>query len=99
MKRNPQPSRASLSVWLVIALASSLIVAGLSRRSSAEPPPKVEHVVVVIWDGLRPDSVNGQDTPTLSKLAKEGTTFANHHCVFISSTEVNGTALATGGYP
>jgi arylsulfatase A-like enzyme len=32
-------------------------------------------------------------------MAREGTTFSNHHCVYISSTEVNGTALSTGAYP
>jgi arylsulfatase A-like enzyme len=58
-----------------------------------------EHVVVVVWDGLRPDSVTEADTPTLAKLAKSGVFFANHHAVFLSSTVVNGTALATGCYP
>jgi arylsulfatase A-like enzyme len=65
----------------------------------ADSAGRVEHAVVVVWDGLRPDSVNEQDTPTLFRLAAEGTTFANNHCVYVSSTEVNGTALATGGYP
>jgi arylsulfatase A-like enzyme len=58
-----------------------------------------EHVVVVVFDGLRPDSVTEEDTPTLYKLGHEGTTFANHHPVYPSSTEVNGSALATGGSP
>lgn len=58
-----------------------------------------EHVVVVVWDGLRPDSVTEADTPTLAKLAKSGVFFANHHAVFLSSTVVNGTAIATGCYP
>jgi len=59
----------------------------------ADPPARAEHVVVVFWTACA-DSVNEKDTPTLFKLAKEGTTFANNHCVFVSSTEVNGTALA-----
>ncbi len=60
---------------------------------------KVEHVVVVVWDGLRPDSINAQDTPTLYKLAAEGVFFKNHHPVYVSSTEVNAVALATGATP
>jgi arylsulfatase A-like enzyme len=37
--------------------------------------------------------------PNLLKLAKGGTFFAAHHCVYVASTEVNGTALATGMRP
>jgi arylsulfatase A-like enzyme len=57
------------------------------------------HVVVVVWDGMRPDFVSEQNTPTLWKLAKEGVTFRNHHAVYPSATIVNGTAIATGVYP
>ena len=58
-----------------------------------------EHVVVVVWDGMRPDYVRAQYTPTLNELAKRGTFFRNHHSSFLTSTEVNGAALATGAYP
>jgi arylsulfatase A-like enzyme len=60
---------------------------------------KAEHIVVVVWDGLRPDFVTEQFTPTLYKLGREGVVFQNHHAVYLSATEVNGTALATGAYP
>src|SRR6266516_2130226 len=57
------------------------------------------HVVVVVWDGMRPDFVSEETTPTLWKLAREGVTFRNHHAGYPSATMVNGTALVTGGYP
>src|SRR2546427_3915250 len=60
---------------------------------------KAEHVVVVVWDGMRPDFITELDTPTLRQLAREGVFCRNHHPVFLSATEVNGTALATGAYP
>ena len=65
------------------------------------PPPhrRAKHVVVIVFDGFRPDSVTESDMPTLFRLAHEGTTFAHHHPVYLSSTEVNGTALATGAFP
>ena len=56
-------------------------------------------VVLVVWDGLRPDSINDETTPTLAQLARDGVFFAHHHPVYPSMTEVNGTALATGCYP
>src|SRR5438874_11539726 len=57
------------------------------------------HVVVVVWDGMRPDLVSEQNTPTLWKLAQGGVTFRNHHSVYPSATIVNGTAINTGAYP
>src|SRR5689334_11929358 len=56
-------------------------------------------VVVVVWDGMRPDFVTEQNCPTLYQLARKGVTFAHHHSVYPSATEVNGTAISTGAYP
>ena len=64
---------------------------------AAAPPDK--HVVVVVWDGMRPDFVSEQNTPTLWKLALSGVIFRNHHSVYPSATIVNGTAINTGVYP
>ncbi len=60
---------------------------------------ETRHVVVVVWDGMRPDFVSEQNTPTLWQLAKDGVVFRNHHSVYPSATNVNGTAIATGVYP
>jgi predicted AlkP superfamily pyrophosphatase or phosphodiesterase len=57
------------------------------------------HVVVLVWDGMRPDFVTAATTPALCELAKQGVTFKNHHAAYPSMTEVNGTTLATGVYP
>lgn len=76
------------------AVASNLIVA---PRAAAEG--KAEHVVVVVWDGMRPDFITPQFAPNLYSLATNGVFFKRHHPVYISSTEVNGTALATGMHP
>jgi arylsulfatase A-like enzyme len=58
-----------------------------------------KHVVVVVWDGMRPDFISGRNTPTLYELMHRGVFFAKNHAVYLTSTEVNGTALATGDYP
>src|ERR1043165_6514208 len=60
---------------------------------------QAEHVVLVVWDGMRPDFITPQYTPTLYKLAADGVFFKRHHPVYISSTEEHGTGLATGMYP
>src|ERR1043166_5955165 len=64
-----------------------------------KPTPPERHVVVVVWDGLRPDFVTERNTPALWKLAREGVTFRHHHPVYPTATNVNGAAIATGVYP
>jgi arylsulfatase A-like enzyme len=55
--------------------------------------------VVVVWDGLRPDFVSAEVTPTLWRLANEGVWCEASHCAYPSETRVNSSALATGCYP
>jgi arylsulfatase A-like enzyme len=78
--------------WLILC---GLIV--LCHAASAAG--KASHVVLIVWDGMRPDFVSPENTPTLFAAAQNGVTFQRHHPVFVSSTEVNGAALATGVYP
>jgi len=54
---------------------------------------------VVVWDGMRPDFVTQQHCPTLYSLATNGTFFRRNHAVYVSTTQVNGAALATGSNP
>jgi arylsulfatase A-like enzyme len=78
----------------------SLLFLSVCWSAAAVVPAKPErHVVVVVWDGMRPDFVTEQNTPTLWKLAREGITFRKHHAVYPSATMVNGTAMVTGVYP
>ena len=78
----------------------SLLVFFVCASASAVVPAKTErHVVVLVWDGMRPDCVTEKNTPTLWKLAHDGVTFRNHHAAYPSATMVNGTAMVTGVYP
>jgi arylsulfatase A-like enzyme len=72
-------------------------VAGAPRETLAKG--KAEHVVVVVWDGMRPDFITPQHCPTLYSLATNGVFFSRHHSTYVTSTEVNGTSLATGVHP
>lgn len=80
-------------------IISLLFLIVCSCAAAVVPAKPERHVVVVVWDGMRPDFVTEQNTPTLWKLAREGITFRNHHAVFPSATMVNGTAIVTGIYP
>jgi arylsulfatase A-like enzyme len=80
-------------------IISLLFLIVCSSAAAVVPAKPERHVVVVVWDGMRPDFVTEQNTPTLWKLAREGITFRNHHAVYPSATMVNGTAIVTGIYP
>lgn len=60
---------------------------------------RAEHVLLVVWDGMRPDFIRDETTPHLAHLRRAGVFFANNHCVYPSSTNVNGAAIATGDQP
>src|SRR5213595_1602100 len=80
-------------------IISLLFLIVCSSAAAVVPAKPGRHVVVIVWDGMRPDFVSEQNTPTLWKLAREGVTFQNHHAVYPSATMVNGTAMVTGTYP
>jgi arylsulfatase A-like enzyme len=86
--------RMTRKISLLLIAAIAFATPSLVRAAAPTP-----HIVVVVFDGLRPDTVNPTDTPALYALAQRGTFFAHHHPVYPSSTEVNGAALSTGSYP
>src|SRR5262245_49590703 len=55
--------------------------------------------LVLVLDGLRPDSITADETPNLWRLRQEGVNFLNGHAVFPTVTRANATAIATGTYP
>jgi arylsulfatase A-like enzyme len=56
-------------------------------------------VLVFVVDGLRPDSITAEDTPTLFRLRAEGVDLVNSHAVFPTVTRVNAATIATGTQP
>ncbi len=65
----------------------------------AQLPARATLHLVLVLDGLRPDSINAQDTPNLHRLRTEGVTFLNSHAVFPTVTRLNASSIGTGAYP
>ncbi|MBS0657828.1 MAG: alkaline phosphatase family protein [Verrucomicrobia bacterium] len=78
-------------------LFAAFLLLAIAPLRALEPPSR--HVLLVVWDGMRPDFINAENTPHLHALAARGVFFEKHHPAYPSSTEVNGTALATGLHP
>src|SRR5436309_2475961 len=73
---------------VAIKLALSPVIAGNAALN-----------LVLVLDGLRPDSITAEETPNLWRLRQEGVNFLNGHSVFPTVTRANATAIATGTYP
>ncbi len=58
----------------------------------------MRNVIIFVADGLRPDSVNPTDAPTLFNLRQQGVNFTNSHALFPTFTTPNASAIATGHY-
>jgi arylsulfatase A-like enzyme len=69
---------------------------GVSKSAQAAPDTR-RRVILMVWDGLRPDSITPELTPVLAKLRDQrGVDFRNHHAVYPTFTMMNAAALATG---
>ncbi len=62
-------------------------------------PPGKRFIIVFVVDGLRPDAINPEDTPTLFRLRREGVDWTNSHAVFPTVTRVNAATISTGAQP
>ena len=92
---SPMLQLRALAISFVFVIALSCGERGFAR----EKMQGTRHVVVIVLDGMRPDFVSVKNTPALWTLAQEGVVFRNHHSVYPSATNVNGTAMVTGVYP
>jgi predicted AlkP superfamily pyrophosphatase or phosphodiesterase len=79
---------------VVLALSGATTVAGQAETASG-----ARRVVVVVFDGMRPDFITPQHAPNLYSLATNGVFFRRNHAVYVTTTIVNGAALATGAFP
>lgn len=82
--------------FFVLASLFCLFVAG---ARGAEGHGKARQVVVVVWDGMRPDLLTERNAPTLFALARSGVVFQRNSAAYPTSTNVNGAVLATGVTP
>jgi predicted AlkP superfamily pyrophosphatase or phosphodiesterase len=81
-----------------IVLTSLLAACGDSNPSTMVSPTPVR-TVIMVWDGLRPDSVNATDTPNLYALRTSGVNFTDNHSTYPTFTMMNSSSFATGSFP
>ena len=92
-----------ISLIAVVGLTTNFAVSSGSNtktaRNAAQWRSAARLILIVVMDGLRPDSINQEDTPTVFRLRREGVNYVNSHSVFPTVTRVNAAAISTGHYP
>jgi len=93
-------SLASLALAVsIITVGTPISPTGEAARFALQSRGSARLILIVVMDGLRPDSINREDTPTLFRLRQEGVSYINSHSVFPTVTRVNSAAISTGTYP
>src|SRR5437867_157468 len=93
-----RPWKAALR-GAVAAASFVFFLACATAPGRPESAPPERNVVIVVWDGLRPDAIDPEDTPNLARLREIGTEFADHHSTYPTFTMMNSASFATGGFP
>ena len=88
-----------VKIFYVFACLLTLLFVSSAYAESPPIPRNNRHVVVLVWDGMRPDLISEHNSPILWKFAHNGVIFRRHHSVYPTMTNVNGAAIATGAYP
>lgn len=88
---------------LIASFVASTLLAGCGGGSSSNAAPVSSltptRTIIMVWDGLRPDSVNATDTPNLYALRQTGANFSDNHSTYPTFTMMNGSSFATGSFP
>jgi arylsulfatase A-like enzyme len=88
--------RTAIRALFALVLLVALVATMAAERAQAG---RATLNIVLVLDGLRPDAITPEETPTLWRLRREGVNFINSHSVFPTVTRVNATAIATGTHP
>jgi len=74
---------------------ASATITGDAATASA----RAERVILMVWDGMRPDFVSAERTPHLHRFAASGARYARAVSVLPSVTRPTTTSVTTGAYP
>lgn len=106
MNTKAMPFSVKPAIAAMMLAATTLGVTGCgsgSSAGSAVPSPSLtsngkHRTIIFVWDGLRPDSIDATNTPTLYGLVKNGSYFADNHSTYPTYTMANGASFATGSF-
>lgn len=80
-------------------VALLILSTSFNRFSPAAAIAHPRLIILLVIDGLRPDSITPEVMPNLARLKAEGTFYSQSHSVFPTVTRVNAAAISTGTLP
>ena len=80
-----------MKTTILFFLACLSLLAAVSERPAL--------LIVLVIDGLRPDSITPAVMPNLDRLKGAGVWYTHSHSVFPTVTRVNTTSISTGTLP
>ena len=80
-----------MKTTILVLLGCLSLLAAVSERPAL--------VIVLVIDGLRPDSITPAVMPNLDRLKTAGVWYTHSHSVFPTVTRVNATSISTGMLP
>jgi predicted AlkP superfamily pyrophosphatase or phosphodiesterase len=94
----------NLTNALIATLAACALLSGCASTTDSPPAANATALtptrsIIMVWDGLRPDSVNATDTPNLYAMRQTGANFSDNHSTYPTFTMMNGSSFATGSFP
>jgi arylsulfatase A-like enzyme len=87
------------STGIIASACLGAVLAGCGGGDTAKQVAAPTRTIIMVWDGLRPDSVNATDTPNLYALRQSGVNFTDNHSTYPTFTMMNGSSFATGSFP
>ena len=91
-------SNRAIVLCLLAACGSTAPAPAAPIEPPAVPPPPDRSVLLLVWDGLRPDAVTAADTPNLARLRDGGVDFTDNHATYPTFTMMNAASFATGSF-
>jgi arylsulfatase A-like enzyme len=89
---------ARYSTRLTCGLAALAVLVAIIQ-GCGDAAAQERKIIIFVWDGLRPDSINPTDTPNLHALREAGVEFTDNHSTYPTFTMMNAASFATGGFP
>jgi arylsulfatase A-like enzyme len=93
----PKAIGALFSAPFPVVLSAALLAGCAAGPVAMQGAPT--RTIIMVWDGLRPDSVTAADTPNLYALRQAGVNFSDNHATYPTFTMMNAAAFATGAFP
>ncbi len=96
---NPRTQAWGEGEGAIVTTNTSTTIRGATQHSALSTQHSAQRVIVLVWDGMRPDLVSAELTPKLHAFAARSAVYRRATGVFPSVTRPTTSSVSTGAYP